>query len=140
MLIMVGNGWLMLIKPATSHTLTQCWYTRAHQPGLKRSRDEDGVFHAYCRHCERPIQSEGGKSWTLSDGIDLDALARASTIRFICVTNVADGMVVARHPIDRDAGDDTVQRILQETVARYEEAGTVAGLDIRVMGGPKGKA
>ncbi|MFY8193440.1 MAG: hypothetical protein ACOVKV_00010 [Novosphingobium sp.] len=128
----------MLIRPATSHTLTQCWYTRIHQPGPKRWRDENGTLHAVCRHCEREVHSQGGKSWVLSDGIDLDALATSSSIRFICVTNVADGLVVARYPIERDASPRQVEDFLSEITARHEAGTDGKSLDVRLMGGPKG--
>ncbi|MBF9151373.1 hypothetical protein [Novosphingobium jiangmenense] len=127
----------MLIKPATSHTLTQCWYTRMHHPGHGRTRDEAGVLHAYCRHCARPIRSQGGKAWTLADGIDLDELATRSSIRFICVTSVADGMVIARYPLDREADDAAVKARMTEIVAFHHADEAGSGLDVRLMGGPR---
>lgn len=130
----------MLIRPATSQTLTQCWYTRIHHPGQSRRRDADGVFHARCRHCERPIQSESGKSWVLADGLDLDALATRSSVRFICVTSIADGLVISRYPLDRDADEAAVQAKLAEVIARHEAKDAGSGLDVRVMGGPSSKA
>lgn len=125
----------MLIRPATSQTLTQCWYTRQHQPGAARRRDGEGVWSALCRHCERPIRSVGGKLWTLADGVDLDALATQSPIRFFCVTSVEDGMVIARYPLDHDADDALIATRLAEIVSRHGAAEPGSGLDVRLMGG-----
>lgn len=135
---MIGDPAWMLIKPATSHTLTQCWYTRIHQPSPKRWRDREGTLHAACRHCGREVRSQGGKSWALSDGIDLDALSSSSSIRFVCVTNTADGMVVARYPLERDASPEQVEVFIRQITARYEGSTDGASLDVRLMGGPKG--
>lgn len=135
---MTGDPAGMLIKPATSHTLTQCWYTRIHQPGPRRWRDREDTLHSACRHCGREVRSQGGKSWALSDGIDLDALASSSSIRFVSVTNTADGMVVARYPLERDASPEQIEAFIREITARYEGTTDGANLDVRLMGGPKG--
>lgn len=135
---MNGHGGGMLIRPATSNTLTQCWYTRIHLPVAQRSREEDGALHSICRHCLRPIRSHGGKSWRLADGVDLDELAARSTIRYICVTSVADGMVIARYPVDGSADDDAIATRLEEVIATHDAKAVGSGLDVRVMGGPRG--
>ncbi|MGV3511710.1 MAG: hypothetical protein ACO1OX_06860 [Novosphingobium sp.] len=134
---MVDDHYCMLIKPATTQTLTQCWYTREHKPGHQRTRGDGGITHATCRHCHRPIRSHGGKSWVLADGIDLDELATRSSIRFICVTSLADGLVIARYPLERDADERTVSAKLAEIVARHGAAEAGSGLDVRLMGGPR---
>ncbi|HQS70227.1 MAG TPA: hypothetical protein PLM58_11390 [Novosphingobium sp.] len=90
-----------------------------------------------CRHCQRAIHSHGGKAWTLADGIDLDELASHSRIRFICVTSVDDGMIIARYPIDRDAGADTVEARIDEIIAKHEAREPGSGLEVKLMGGPK---
>lgn len=128
----------MLIRPATSNTLTQCWYTRMHQPTAQKSRDEDGTLHSICRHCLRPIRSLGGKSWRLADGVDLDELAARSNIRYICVTSIADGMVIARYPVDGQADDGAIAAQLENVIATHDARAAGCGLDVRVMGGPRG--
>lgn len=127
----------MLIRPATSQTLTQCWYTRIHLPVAHKSREEDGALHSICRHCLRPIRSHGGKSWRLADGVDLDELAARSTIRYICVTSIADGMVIARYPIDGTADEGEIAARLEQVVTAHDARAMGSGLDVRVMGGPK---
>jgi hypothetical protein len=130
----------MTVRPATSMTLTHCWYTLVHHPGSRRTRSEAGVLHALCRHCDRPIKSQGGKSWTLADGVDLDELAERSSVRFICVTSVADGLVIARYPIGSDLDDAAVKVRIQEVSVRHGASEPGAGLDVRLMGGPSAKA
>lgn len=126
----------MLIRPQTSQTLTQCWYTRMHQPVTRKARGEGGMLLSVCRHCQRAIHSHGGKSWTLADGIDLDELASHSRIRYICVTSVDDGMIVARYPIDRDADEVAVQARIEEVIDRHEAKEPGSGLEVKLMGGP----
>lgn len=128
----------MLIRPATSNTLTQCWYTRMHQPAAQKSRDEDGTLHSICRHCQRPIRSHGGKAWRLADGVDLDELAARSSIRYICVTSVADGIVIARYPVDGHADEDAISAKLEEAILTHDARAAGSGLEVRVMGGPRG--
>jgi hypothetical protein len=89
-----------------------------------------------CRHCQRAIHSHGGKSWTLADGIDLDELASHSRMRYICVTSVDDGMIVARYPIDRDANEATIQLRIDEVNERHNAKEPGSGLEVKLMGGP----
>lgn len=125
----------MLIKPAFSHTLTQCWYTRIHVPVLHRERGSDGFVTSICRYCERPIRSYGGKSWTLADGVDLDELAALSRTPYICVTSISDGMIIARYPIGDGADEDAVRARLEAVIVEHGAREPGSGLAVRVVGG-----
>lgn len=127
----------MLIKPATSYTLTQCWYTRTHVPVSRKERDVGDLLASTCRYCERPIRSHGGKSWVLADAVDLDELAAQSPIRYICVTNVADGMVVARYVIEPDADDSTIKARVDAISEAHGAIGPGSGLAVELKGRPK---
>ncbi|NLR69890.1 hypothetical protein HGI47_03230 [Novosphingobium sp. ERN07] len=74
----------------------------------------------------------------MADGVDLDELANNSGIRYICVTSVADGMVIARYMIDRNASDAAVKARLEDVMATHDAKTPGSGLDVRLMGGPKG--
>lgn len=91
-----------------------------------------------CRYCDRAIHSHGGKSWTLADGIDLDELSAQSAIRYICVTDVSDGMVIARYVIDRDLDDAAIKAECEVIRERHGATNAGSGLDVRVLGGPRG--
>lgn len=91
-----------------------------------------------CRYCDRAIHSHGGKSWTLADGIDLDELSAQSAIRYICVTDVSDGMVIARYVIDRDLDDAAIKAECDVIRERHGVTDAGSGLDVRVLGGPRG--
>lgn len=125
----------MLIKPAHSYTLTQCWYTRSHVPTSRKERGEHGTLLSICRHCERPIRSHGGKSWTLADGVDLDELSSHSTIRYICVTSISEGEIIARYVLDADLDDDAVKAQCAAVIEKHGASEPGSGLDVRVMGG-----
>lgn len=127
----------MLIKPATSHTLTQCWYTRTHVPVSRKERGEGDVLTSTCRYCERPIRSHGGKSWVLADAVDLDELAAQSRIRYICVTNVADGMVLARYLLEQDADDGAIKDKLDAIKQAHGANEPASGLSVELKGGPR---
>lgn len=73
----------------------------------------------------------------MAEGLDLDELATRSTIRFICVTSLIDGMVIARYPLERDADDQAVGAKIAEIIARHGAAEAGSGLDVRLMGGPQ---
>lgn len=125
----------MQIRPATSHTLTQCWYSRVHLPKALKHRGEGGELLSTCRYCERSIRSHGGKSWTLSDGVDLDELAAQSEIRYICVTDVSDGVVIARYLIDRDLDEAAIKARCDAVRESHGAMEPGSGLDVRLCGG-----
>lgn len=127
----------MLIRPAISHTLTQCWYSQVHLPKARKQRGEGGELFSLCRYCERSIRSHGGKSWTLSDGVDLDELAAHSATRFICVTDVSDGIVIARYVIEGNLDDAALKTQIEAVSKRHGASEPGSGLDIRVWGGAK---
>jgi hypothetical protein len=132
---MQGHLHRMLIKPATSHTLTQCWYSRTHVPMGRKERGEGDILTSTCRYCERPLRSHGGKSWVLADAVDLDELGARSLIRYICVTNFADGMIVARYVIDPDA-DEAITNAQLEAISESHGAKVPgSGLDVQLKGG-----
>lgn len=127
-------AWGMTIRPSTSATLTQCWYTRTHAPASRKAQRAGEYFTATCRYCQRPIHSQTGKHWSLSDGIDLDALATQSARPFICVKDTFDGMVVARYPLDPAATQDDVDAQLATIRARYEDPSRDRALEFSVIG------
>lgn len=127
----------MLIKPATSHTLTQCWYSRTHVPAGRKERGEGDTLMSTCRYCERPIRSHGGKSWVLADAVDLDELGSRSRIRYICVTNVADGMIVARYVIPPDADEACTKAQLEAFSESHGANEPGSGLVVQLKGGPQ---
>ena len=127
----------MIIRPATTQTLTQCWYTRTHVPTSQKARGEGGTVISTCRYCQRAIRSHGGKSWTLADGIDLDELAAHSQIRYICVTSVADGMIIARHVIENDLDDAAIRLRCEEISQTHGALEPGSGLDVRLIGGTR---
>lgn len=125
----------MQIRPAISYTMTQCWYTRSHVPTATRRRDEHGAIISTCRHCERAIRSHGGKSWTLADGVDLDELASHSYIRYICVTDVREGEIIARYVLEAELDDNAVKARCEAVIEKHGAAEPGSGIDVRVMGG-----
>ena len=125
----------MQIRPAHSYTLTQCWYTRSHVPSARKERGEHGTLVSICRHCERPIRSHGGKSWTLADGVDLDELSSHSQIRYICVTDVREGEIIARYVLEADLDDEAVKLRCEGVIEKHGAGDPGSGLEVRVMGG-----
>lgn len=127
----------MLIRPETSYTLTQCWYTRSHIPTARKRRDDEGALISTCRHCERAIRSQGGKSWVLADGVNLDELASKSQIKYICVTNISEGQVIARYVLVADLDDDAIKAQCDAVIEKHQANEPGSCLDVRVLGGTK---
>lgn len=78
--------------------LTQCWFTRVHQPERKRHREPDGSVSSLCRHCHRPIVSWNRLNWFLAGGFNVTRLAETAA-RFITVLDREDDYIVARYPV-----------------------------------------
>lgn len=129
----------MTIRPASSPTLTQCWFTRAHSPARRSRTRDDEYFVGTCRYCHRPIHSRSGNHWTLADGFDLDALAEQATHPFICVSDPADGLVIARIAIDTPESDDAAEEQLALVKERYASMMPDRTLDVRVLGRARSK-
>ena len=129
----------MLIRPATSATLTQCWFTRTHVPARGRRTREDDYFVAVCRYCRRPIHSRSGDHWTLADGFDLDALAEQGAQPFICVSDPADSLVIARIAIDDPASGKTPHEQLTQVKEHYAAMMPGRTLDIKLVGQAQNK-
>ena len=129
------NDPLMQIRPDISYTLTQCWYTRSHIPTAAKRRDEHGALISTCRHCERPIRSCGGKSWTLADGVDLDELASHSHVRYICVTSVSEGQIIARYVLEPELDEAAIKARCEAVIEQHGASEPGSGIDVRVMGG-----
>lgn len=127
----------MAVRPSTAATLTQCWYTRTHVPASRKARRSGEFFTSVCRYCQRPIHSESAKHWSLSDGIDLDALAAKSARPFICVKDAFEDVIVARYPIDPDASDDDVAMQLKSIQSQFESASPDRALDYSIIGRPQ---
>jgi hypothetical protein len=72
--------------------LTQCWFTRVHQPERKRHREADGSVSSLCRHCHRPIISWNRLNWFLAGGFNLTRLAETAA-RFITVLDREDDYI-----------------------------------------------
>ncbi|GFM30232.1 hypothetical protein [Novosphingobium sp. PY1] len=128
----------MLSKMNASVPLAQCWYLRKHVPAGRRHREDDGVLHCTCRYCQRPIKSRGGKIWDLAEGFDLDALAEAGRNRHFSVVDVIDDMVIARYPIDREAGDEDVAELLANICEKHGVEDAAGAIEVRLVQGQGG--
>jgi hypothetical protein len=99
--------------------LSQCWFTRAHQPTPWRAREDDGGIYSICRHCGRRIVTWGRHRWTIADGLDMTHLAETVTGRFLTVLDTADEFVVRRVTVDHLPDEDAVEALKAELRERY---------------------
>jgi hypothetical protein len=98
--------------------LTQCWYTRSHQPRQTPKDQVDGAFYAYCRYCRRPIFSIDGGMWHIDGGFNMETLGDVAN-SFLSVVDVVDGMILARIPIDPGADEAAVDAIKEQIKQDY---------------------
>lgn len=71
----------------------------------------------------------------MADGVDLDELSSHSHIRYICVTDVSEGEIIARYVLEADLDDEAVKLQCAAVVEKHGAAEPGSGLDVRVMGG-----
>ena len=96
------------------------------------------MLHCTCRYCQRPIKSRGGKISDLAEGFDLDALAEAGRNRHFSVVDVIDDMVIARYPIDREAGDEDVAELLANICEKHGVEDAAGAIEVRLVQGQGG--
>lgn len=106
--------------------LTQCWFTREHNPTALRYHEDDGSTFSICRHCGRRIVSWGKHRWSIADGLDISHLAETTSGRFLTVLNSADDLVVRRFTLDHLADEAAIDAFKAELRERYglEEPGS----------------
>ena len=101
--------------------LTQCWFTRAHKAaGAPGRRGSDGVFHSYCRYCERPIVSWDKESWHIADGFNLLEIQAASQAAFLYLLDTRDAAVVSRFPIDHLETEAEIEALAKKITEEHE--------------------
>jgi hypothetical protein len=112
--------------------LSQCWFTRAHQPTAWRVHEDDGGIYSICRHCGRRIVTWGRHRWSIADGFDVSQLAETVTGRFLTVLDSADEFVVRRFTVDHlpdEAAIDAFKLELRERYAMDEPGSDLTLLD-----------
>jgi hypothetical protein len=99
--------------------LSQCWFTRAHQPTAWRAHEDDGGIYSICRHCGRRIVTWGRHRWSIADGFDVSHLAETVTGRFLTVLDSADEFVVRRFTVDNLPDEAAIDAFKLELRERY---------------------
>ncbi len=99
--------------------LSQCWFTRQHQPTAWRVHEDAGGTYSICRHCGRRIVTWGRHRWTIADGLDVSHLAETVTGRFLTVLDSADELVVRRFTVDHLADEAAIEAFKLELRERY---------------------
>lgn len=111
--------------------LTQCWFTRAHQPGGRKHREKDGSITGECRHCHRRIVSWGRNRWFLADGFNVTRLAETTGTRFLYLIDTADDFVLARFPIAATMDEAAVAAMRADLAEEYLAGQAGEGLELR---------
>lgn len=99
--------------------LSQCWFTRAHQPTAWRAHEDDGGIYSICRHCGRRIVTWGRHRWSIADGFDVSHLAETVTGRLLTVLDSADEFVVRRFTVDHLPDEAAIDAFKLELRERY---------------------
>jgi len=99
--------------------LSQCWFTRAHQPTPWRFHEDDGGIYSICRHCGRRIVTWGRHRWSIADGLDVTHLAEMVSGRFLTVLDSADELVVRRFTVDHLPDEAAIEAFKLELRERY---------------------
>ena len=99
--------------------LSQCWFTREHQPNAVRFHEDDGSTFSICRHCGRRIVTWGKHRWSIADGLDISRLAETTTGRFLTVLDKADELVVRRFTVDHLPDEAAIELFKDELRERY---------------------
>jgi len=99
--------------------LSQCWFTRAHQPTQWRFHEDDGGIYSICRHCGRRIVTWGRHRWSIADGLDVTHLAEMVPGRFLTVLDSADELVVRRFTVDHLPDEAAIEAFKLELRERY---------------------
>lgn len=102
----------------SAFALTQCWFTRRHSPDHKPRERVDGAFYAHCNHCHRPIFSVDGATWHINGGFNIDTLGDAASF-FLSVDDPAEGMTIARIPINPAASEEDVDALIEQACKDY---------------------
>lgn len=105
--------------------LTQCWYTRAHRPAHVERDRESGIYHGTCRYCGRAIDSWNRDSWHLSDGFNIESIARTVRERFLYLVDTDEEFVIARFTVSHlqdEAEIEAYRAHLHETHCTGEDA------------------
>lgn len=120
--------------------LTQCWFTRQHQPETRSHRGEDGAHHAWCRHCEREIISWDKGRWFLADGFNVTRLAETVGGRFIFLLDTADEMVVARYGVTHITDPAELETFKAQMRTRHGADEPGSTIELFDSGAPAAKA
>ena len=100
-------------------SLTQCWFTRAHQPQGRGHKEADGSQTSWCRHCERAIVSWDKRRWFLSDGFNVTRLAESVSGRFVFLLDTSEELVIARYPVGHLTDPDELAALKDDLRARH---------------------
>lgn len=119
--------------------LTQCWFTRIHQPMGRAAKDDDGTQSSRCRHCERAIVSWDRARWFLADGFNVTHLAETVGGRFLFVLDRAEEVVIASYPVHQLAGETDIEALRQDLITRHGIAEHGSGLELHDSGSPRRK-
>lgn len=120
--------------------LTQCWFTRQHQPETRSHKGDDGAHHAWCRHCERPIISWDKGRWFLADGFNVTRLAETVAGRFVFLLDTTDEMVIARYPVHDIADPTELEAFKADVRARHRVGEPGSTIELFDSGEPVRKA
>lgn len=111
--------------------LTQCWFTRLHQPGGRKYRENDGSITGECRHCQRRIVSWGRNRWFLADGFNVTRLAETTGTRFLYLIDTADDFVLARFPVSPTMNETGIAAMRADLAEAYLAGQAGEGLELR---------
>jgi len=114
--------------------LTQCWFTRIHQPEGRGHKEDDGSHSSICRHCERAIVSWHKGRWFLADGFNVTHLAETVGGRFLFVLDTAEEVVIARYPVHLAATEDDIEALRLDLIARHGIDEPGSGLELHYSG------
>lgn len=115
-----------------SFAMTPCWFRGAHQPEGRRWREEDGSILCTCRYCRKEIRSREGKTWSLAEGLDLDALAASCMSSHFSVVDVVDGVVIARYPIGAELDEEEIT-VLKARIGEKHGVDEDDDLEVRLV-------
>lgn len=111
--------------------LTQCWFTRLHQPAGRKHPEQDGSFTGECRHCQRRIVSWGRNRWFLADGFNVTRLAETCGTRFLYLIDTDDDFVIARFPVSAALDEAAVAAMMDDLREEHLSGAAGEGLELR---------
>ena len=116
--------------------LTQCWFTRAHQPQGRGHKEADGSQTGWCRHCERPIVSWDKRRWFLAEGFNVTRLAETVSGRFVFLLDTAEELVIARYPVGHLSDPAELETFKAELCTRHGVGQPGSSVELHDSGAP----